>query len=221
MARKAWRERVREAGVGRAADSQDPSGYDGGMDNQRLTKAFKFALDAHEGDVRKGAAIPYFSHLMQVCGLVLEFGGTEDEAIGALLHDSAEDAGGEGMLARIRAEFGEHVEQIVRQNSDSITASKGEKAPWRERKEHYLAGIATKSPSALLVSICDKIHNARSLNQDSRTLGESHWDRFNASREDSLWYYNSLVQAFESRRDADPKLGPAIDMLRLEVGAMS
>ena len=191
------------------------------MDNQRLTKAFKFALDAHEGDVRKGTAIPYFSHLMQVCGLVLEFGGTEDEAIGALLHDAAEDAGGESMLARIKAEFGEHVELIVRQNSDSITASKGEKAPWRERKEHYLAGIATKSPSALLVSICDKIHNARSLNQDSRTLGESHWERFNASKEDSLWYYNSLVQAFESRRGADPRLGPAIDLLRLEVGAMS
>lgn len=191
------------------------------ISSSRFVDAVDFAIHAHEGDVRKGTSIPYVSHLLQVAGLVLEFGGDEDEAIGGLLHDTAEDAGGEAMLTQIRSQFGEKVESIVRENSDSITDSKDAKAPWRERKEHYLAGIAKKSPSALLVSVCDKIHNARSLATDNRHLGPAHWDRFNATREDSLWYYRSLVEAFERRRDADSRLGPAIEVLRLEVERLS
>jgi (p)ppGpp synthase/HD superfamily hydrolase len=172
-------------------------------------------------DTRKGTSIPYIAHLLQVAGLVLEFGGTEDEAIGGLLHDAAEDAGGEPILAYIRAEFGGLVEQIVRENSDSVTESKTEKAPWRERKEHYLAGMATKSPSALLVSVCDKIHNMRALNQDSRIVGESHWERFNASKPDLIWYCESLVEGFERRVDDEPRLASPAKLLREEVERLS
>ncbi|MBL8087466.1 MAG: HD domain-containing protein [Chthonomonas sp.] len=174
-------------------------------------------MAAHGDQVRKGTTIPYISHLLQVAGLVLELGGDEDEAIGGLLHDSAEDGGGESVLTAIRDQFGEKVEQIVRENSDSITESKDVKAPWRERKEKYIAGIATKSASALLVSICDKIHNARSLNADSWFLGEAHWDRFNASKEDSIWYYQSLIKAFQLRESDDSRLTSALASLKLEV----
>lgn len=189
--------------------------------SDRFCRAVEFAAVAHEGDVRKGTTIPYLSHLLQVAGLVWEYGGTEDEAIGGLLHDAAEDAGGESMLTRIQSEFGPEVESIVRQNSDSITETKGDKAPWKERKERYIAGIAHKSPSALLVSVCDKLHNARSLAQDSRTIGPGHWSRFNASREDSLWYYRSLVEAFADRVDDEPRLGPVVATLRLEIESFS
>jgi (p)ppGpp synthase/HD superfamily hydrolase len=186
----------------------------------RYTRALQYAIHIHMSDTRKGTQIPYISHLLQVSGLVLEFGGTEDEAIGGLLHDAAEDAGGEPILAYIRAEFGEAVEKIVRENSDSITESKTEKAPWRERKEHYLTGIAHKSPSALLVSVCDKIHNVRALNHDSRTLGEAHWSRFNAPKPDLLWYYQSLVEEFETRIIDDPRLASPVKLLRQEVAAL-
>lgn len=184
---------------------------------ERFFAALEFALEIHQGDVRKGTDIPYVSHLLQVSGLVLEFGGTEDEAIGALLHDAAEDKGGEETLAEILRRFGPEVESIVRQNSDSITADKDSKAPWHERKRHYLAGIVHKTPDALLVSICDKIHNARSLNQDTRSLGLAHWSRFNATKEDSLWYYQSLATAFEKRVVDDERLASAVTTLKLEV----
>lgn len=185
------------------------------MLTERFVSALRFAVEVHEGDVRKGTEIPYVSHLLQVAGLVLEFGGNEDQAIGGLLHDAAEDAGGEAMLLRIRQEFGEIVESIVRENSDSITDSKAEKAPWRERKEKYIAGIASKSQSALLVSICDKIHNVRSLVSDSCLLGESHWERFNASKEDSLWYYHALSNEFGIRAKEDCRLENATRLLGL------
>jgi (p)ppGpp synthase/HD superfamily hydrolase len=185
--------------------------------SDRFLAALDFALETHQGGVRKGTEIPYFSHLLQVSGLVLEFGGTEDEAIGALLHDAAEDEGGEETLAEILRRFGSQVESIVRQNSDSITSDKDSKAPWLERKTHYIAGIVDKTPDALLVSICDKLHNARSLNQDTRSLGPTHWNRFNAAKEDSLWYYQSLVTAFEKRVVDDKRLASAVTTLKLEV----
>jgi len=190
------------------------------MDQERFLLAVEFAMTAHAGDVRKGTRIPYVSHLLQVSGLVLEFGGDEDEAIAGLLHDAAEDAGGETTLLLIREKFGSKVESIVRENSDSITESKQDKAPWRDRKLAYLAGIPKKSPSGLLVSLCDKIHNARSLNADSRVLGESHWKRFNAPKEDLLWYYQSLLAAFEARSKDDPRLAAAISSYQVEVAQL-
>lgn len=186
----------------------------------RYWEAVEFAATIHQGDVRKGTQIPYLSHLLQVSGLVLEFGGDEEEAIGGLLHDAAEDEGGEPTLHAIRARFGSRIETIVRENSDSITETKEGKAPWRERKKKYIEGIAAKSTSAVLVSICDKIHNARSLASDSRILGESHWDRFNASKEESLWYYASLVAAFAQRENDDPRLVAANAVLRRDVDAI-
>lgn len=60
------------------------------MLTSRFTDAFAYAHDAHGGMVRKGTKIPYMAHLMGVTSLVLQYGGTEDEAIGALLHDAAE-----------------------------------------------------------------------------------------------------------------------------------
>lgn len=185
--------------------------------SDRFLAALDFALETHQGGARKGTEIPYFSHLLQVSGLVLEFGGTEDEAIGALLHDAAEDEGGEETLAEILRRFGPQVESIVRQNSDSITTDKDSKAPWLERKTQYIAGIVDKTPDALLVSICDKIHNARSLNQDTRSLGPTHWNRFNATKEDSLWYYQSLATEFGKRVVDDKRLASAVETLKLEV----
>lgn len=58
----------------------------------RFHDALHYASRLHAADMRKGTEIPYVSHLLAVCGLVLEHGGTEDEAIAALLHDAIEDA---------------------------------------------------------------------------------------------------------------------------------
>lgn len=187
----------------------------------RFFHAVEFAATAHQADVRKGTEIPYFSHLIQVAGLVLEFGGTEEEAIGGLLHDTAEDAGGEAILSEIRDNFGELVEQLVRQNSDSIADREVEKAPWRERKVQYIAAIGHKSGPALIVSVCDKIHNCRALVTDSRILGPSHWARFNASSQDIVWYYQSLAHAFRARVADRPRLEKAVLELEDCVAALA
>jgi (p)ppGpp synthase/HD superfamily hydrolase len=65
---------------------------------ERFVVAVALALELH-GDRRLGTGIPFIA-LLVVCGLVLEDGGDEDQAIAALLHDAAEDAGGCETLER-------------------------------------------------------------------------------------------------------------------------
>ena len=152
--------------------------------SERFADALVYATRVHRNQTRRGR--PYIAHLLRVAGLVLDDGGSEDEAIAALLHDAAEDQGGHRRLRDIRARYGNDVAAIV----DSCTDSYEEPKPaWRTRKEHYLAHLADSSPSALRVSIADKVDNASAILTDLAT----HPD---AASEDICWYYASLASAF-------------------------
>lgn len=83
------------------------------MLTERFDEAFRYAHQLHRAQTRKGTPIPYISHLMAVAALVVEHGGTEDQAIAALLHDAAEDQGGAERLDEIRKKFGSTVAAIV------------------------------------------------------------------------------------------------------------
>ena len=160
---------------------------------QRFIEALAYATEVHAGQSRKGTSVPYVSHVLGVCSLVLEDGGGEDEAIAALLHDAVEDGGGQPRLEDIRRRFGDRVAEIVWACSDTDETPK---PPWKDRKTRYIAHVRAAGPDARRVSCADKLHNARSILRDYRALGERLWDRFSASAEDNLWYYRSLVEAF-------------------------
>lgn len=167
----------------------------------RFTKAITLAAEAHEGQKRKKTNIPYITHPVAVAALVARYGGDEDQQIGALLHDVLEDAG-ESWTPRI-AEFGERVLSIVRACTDGTPdAVTGEKAPWRERKESYLAHLAEAPDDALLVSACDKLHNIQAIHLDLTEIGTEVFKRFTASQDETLWYYRSLAEIFAARNIA-------------------
>jgi (p)ppGpp synthase/HD superfamily hydrolase len=163
------------------------------MLTSRYDDAFRYAHELHGTQTRKGTSIPYISHLLIVSGLVIENGGTEDQAIGALLHDAAEDQGGAETLKEIRTRFGDSVAAIVSDCTDSWVEPKPE---WRPRKEIYLAKLPAKPPQSLLVSLADKTHNAEAILFDYRVLGDALWDRFNGGAAGTRWYYQSLANVF-------------------------
>jgi (p)ppGpp synthase/HD superfamily hydrolase len=165
------------------------------MLTNRFDDAFRYAHLLHQSQTRKGTSIPYISHLMTVSALVVEHGGNEDQAIAALLHDAAEDQGGEGTLIEIRARFGEAVAAIV---ADCTDAWIEPKPPWRARKEAYLAALAHKPGASLLVSLADKTHNAEAILFDYRVLGDDLWGRFNGGADGTRWYYGALDNVFAS-----------------------
>jgi (p)ppGpp synthase/HD superfamily hydrolase len=104
------------------------------------------------------------------------------------------------------------VAAIVADCTDAWTEPK---PPWRERKEAYVAAIARKPAASLLVSLADKIHNARAILADRAVIGDAVWDRFSEPRREVLWYYRALSDAFLA---ALP--GPAANELARLVTAM-
>jgi (p)ppGpp synthase/HD superfamily hydrolase len=159
---------------------------------ERFERALVYAARLHRDQKRKGSGVPYISHLLAVCELTLEYGGDEDEAIAALLHDAIEDQGGLAARAEILLKFGERITEIV----DGLTdTDESPKPAWRARKEAYIGHVEEASASVRLVSACDKLHNARSLVMDYRIFGEELWGRFTGGRQGTLWYYRAMVTA--------------------------
>jgi (p)ppGpp synthase/HD superfamily hydrolase len=171
------------------------------MDTKRYGDALLFALDLHANQVRKGSKTPYIAHLLSVSALVIEDGGNEDLAIAALLHDSVEDQGGLIVLDAIREKFGDHVANIVLGCSDSFTEPK---PPWRERKEKYLEHLRVADHDIQLVSLADKLHNARSILRDLQTKGNQTWEKFNGKKEGTIWYYHALADIFSASDISSP-----------------
>ncbi|MFQ5644707.1 MAG: HD domain-containing protein [Thiogranum sp.] len=124
--------------------------------SETFQDALTFAARLHATQTRKGTDIPYISHLLGVASLVLEHGGNETEAIGGLLHDAIEDqaehypGGSQALRDEITARFGSAVTDIVVACSDSDGI---EKMDWRERKEAYVAHLATAALSTLHVHV--------------------------------------------------------------------
>jgi GTP pyrophosphokinase len=167
----------------------------------RFQEALRYAVDLHAQDVRKGSGVPYVAHLLSVCGLVLSSGGSESEAIAALLHDSLEDHPAEVTKQDLESRFGSEVAAIVVACTDTGEGYQGgEKPPWRERKDRYLAHLEHATPEALRVSLADKVDNIRAIVADYRMVGEDLWSRFKAGREGQVWYFRSLLRTFESVR---------------------
>ncbi|MFM5897851.1 MAG: HD domain-containing protein, partial [Dolichospermum sp.] len=167
------------------------------MLSERFTQALTYAHELHATQKRKAGDIPYITHLLGVASIALEYGANEDEAIAALLHDAIEDQGGAATRAEIRRRFGDDVTAIVDGCTDADTTPK---PPWKPRKEAYIAHISTDSASVLLVSAADKLHNVRSILKDYRLIGDAVWERFQGGKEGTVWYYRSLVDAFQKHQ---------------------
>jgi GTP pyrophosphokinase len=191
--------------------------------SDKFDRALLYATHVHGGQVRKETSIPYVAHLLAVAATVLEYGGDENLAIAALLHDSVEDQGGKARLDDIRNRFGKRVARIVEACSDSLAnTGKGErKAPWRNRKEAYLAHLREADKDIVRVSLAGKVHNARAILRDLRKpdVGEEVWGRFSVSKKQTLWYYRSLADMFCERLSSQlsDELREIVEILEPEV----
>ncbi len=183
--------------------------------------ALAYAAHVHRAQKRKGPKdLPYVGHLLSVAGIVLHCGGTEEEAIAALLHDAPEDQGGQARLDDIKSQFGSRIAEIVEACSDSLVANPEEKDDWEERKARYLRHLrAIRDKSAYLVSAADKLDNARATLNDLLSDGESIWERFKGRREGTLRLYDSLVNAYDAG-PPDRRRDPVVRELKELIGRL-
>jgi (p)ppGpp synthase/HD superfamily hydrolase len=173
----------------------------------RYAHAVEWVTELHGHQTRKGGDVPYVAHLLEVSALVLEDGGTETEAIAALLHDAIEDA--HVKPKKIRRRFGRKVARIVEgctETLDGALPTKKRAGPrdastWRARKEESLAHLRDPdTPTAVLrVKAADTLANARSIVADLRRNGPEVWRRFHAGAVDQLWYFRSQTLVLGER----------------------
>ena len=128
-----------------------------------------------------------------MAAIVWKNGGTETEAIAALLHDAAEDQGGMATLERIKYEFGTEVANIVANCSDTLETPK---PSWVTRKQNYIDALPQYSDSTRLVSAADKLDNLRDLTSEYGQFGEKMWEKFSGTRDQTVWYYRSLIEIY-------------------------
>jgi (p)ppGpp synthase/HD superfamily hydrolase len=171
----------------------------------RFEEALAYAARAHRHQRMKGGSIPYVAHLLGVASITLMYGGDEEAAIIALLHDVLEDT--DAAPDDLEQRFGPRVRRGVELCSDTQVRRK---PAWRERKERHLRELETAPNEVLLVYASDKLQNARSLLKDYRTEGERLWDRFNAGRDETFWYYRSCLDLFR-RRGVVPALSDELE----------
>lgn len=167
-------------------------------DRHTLARALEFAAVAHGDQTRKGTTIPYVSHLLQVSGLVLQWGGDLEQATAALLHDVVEDT--DVTLADVEAAFGAGVSGIVADCTDTgADEAPGRKRPWLDRKRAYVERLRTVAPRSALVIACDKLHNTSTLLVDLERDGLATLARFNAPAPKQLWYFRAVAAALRGR----------------------
>ena len=169
--------------------------------SDRFTRAVDYARELHT-EFRKGTRVPYMAHLLGVAALVMgETDGripvTEDMVIAALLHDIVEDKGGLPRLKDVEAQFGADVARMVAGLSDTFAEDHDRKEGWEERKKAYIDRLKHEDEDVLLISIADKLYNARAILDDYRVVGMEVFERFKRGAGQQLWYLDELVKAFE------------------------
>lgn len=168
------------------------------MLTEKIAQALALAVEAHNGQKRKGTNIPYLAHPMGVASIALDHGADEEQAMAALLHDAVED-GGPHYAKRIRDQFGDRVADIVEGCTDGVPDSSGKKEAWKPRKERYISHLQNATEDVLLVSGSDKLHNAQAIVEDLLRIGPAVFDRFTATQEQTIWYYETLSGVFSNR----------------------
>lgn len=130
-----------------------------------------------------------------MCALVLEDGGSEDEAIAALLHDALEDHPEDITPASLEEQFGPDVCRMVMGCTDTPNDYRGgDKPDWRQRKLAYLSHLETAPLSVCRIALADKRHNLRDLLHDLNADGAGVWNRFNSGADDQVWFYSEVVE---------------------------
>ena len=142
-----------------------------------LQKAMEFAAMKHEGYVRKGTTIPYFTHVMEAMEIVSRM--TEDEEVraAAVLHDTLEDT--PTTKKELIHFFGRRVADLVAAESEDKREQRPAGETWLVRKQETIKHLETAKTEIRMVALGDKLSNVRAMYRDYQVHGDQLWKKFN------------------------------------------
>ncbi len=134
--------------------------YDPNVDEEALNRAYVYAMKYH-GSQKRESGDPYFSHPIEVAGILTELKLDDDSIITALLHDVVEDT--EATLADVEKVFGKDIERLV----DGVTKLTRLELQSEQTKhaENFRKLVLAMSEDirVLLVKLADRLHNMQTL----------------------------------------------------------
>ncbi len=134
--------------------------YDPNVDEEALNRAYVYAMKYH-GSQKRESGDPYFSHPIEVAGILTDLKLDDDSIITALLHDVVEDT--EATLADVERVFGKDIERLV----DGVTKLTRLELQSEQTKhaENFRKLVLAMSEDirVLLVKLADRLHNMQTL----------------------------------------------------------
>ena len=134
--------------------------YDPDADEDALNRAYVFAMKKHGAQLRTSGD-PYYSHPVEVAGILTKFKLDSVSIIAGLLHDTVEDT--DTTVEEVRELFGDQVAQIV----DGLTklAKIEQKSANNKQAENFRKLLLAMSEDirVLLIKLADRLHNMRTL----------------------------------------------------------
>ena len=134
--------------------------YDKDADEDALNRAYVFAMKKHGAQLR-ASGDPYYSHPVEVAGILTKFKLDASSIIAGLLHDTVEDT--DTTVEEVKNLFGEQVAQLV----DGLTklAMIEQKSADKKQAENFRKLLLAMSEDirVLLIKLADRLHNMRTL----------------------------------------------------------
>ena len=135
--------------------------YNKFLNSESLNKAYNFALNAHQNQIRE-EGVPYIIHPVAVANILTELKLDSATITTGLLHDTIEDTN--VTFETVKKEFGEEVANLV----DGVTkiSALEDKASNSSKAENFrkLILATSKDIRVLLVKLADRLHNMRTIN---------------------------------------------------------
>ena len=152
--------------------------------------AIAFAVQAHDGALRKGTNTPYIVHPMETAAIAATLTDDPEVLAAAVLHDVIEDCG--VTVEALCGRFGERVARIVL--FESQTADGDPCQSWERRKREAIERLRNADRAQMIVALSDKLSNMRAISRDYTRFGEALFARFHQQdKQRHAWYYRSCA----------------------------
>ncbi|QTE75978.1 HD domain-containing protein [Clostridiales bacterium FE2010] len=155
----------------------------------------EFARMKHEGQIRKGTTIPYFTHVMEAMEIVSRITKNEELRAAAVLHDTLEDT--DTTKEELIEAFGQCVADLVAAESENKRKDQPEGETWLIRKSETIEHLREADTDIKMIALGDKLSNVRAMTRDYKVIGEKLWEKFN--EKDPVkqgMYYGLLANVF-------------------------
>ena len=165
-----------------------------------LDRAINFAVQAHEGQFRKGTQIPYILHPMEAAAIVGSMTTDEEIVAGAVLHDVVEDT--ETTIEDVINLFGEQIGSYVASESEDKREDLPAESTWKIRKQETLNHLSVAPVAVKMITLGDKLSNIRAIYRDYKSIGDALWQRFNQKdKNEHYWYYSGIAKCITELSD--------------------